>query len=395
MDYHAISSNFLYAAFVLYLIATIFFGATMGNKRTENVKSKAAAIGISVTILGFISHLVAFIVRWIASGHAPIGNMFEFISFFGMMMVFGFIVIYFIYRETTVGLFALPIAVLIIGYGSMFPTEISPLVPSLQSNWLYIHVTTAALGEAILAISFVAGLVYLIKKIDQTSTSKHTTWLEIVLFLLITTLAFIIVTITFNTTGYESTFTKEVAEQETEITYHMPILIEPNDAELVTDGVFTTGFEAPKWMQGEDAGKKLNTLVWSLLVGLGLYGIIRLIVRKRVAAAIQPKLDNVNLEKVDEIMYRAVAIGFPIFTLGALIFAAIWAQEAWGRFWGWDPKEVWALVTWLFYAVFLHLRLGAGWHGEKSAWLAVIGFAIIMMNLIVVNLVIAGIHSYA
>ena len=89
-------------------------------------------------------------------------------------------------------------------------------------------------------------------------------------------------------------------------------------------------------------------------------------------------------------MYRSVAIGFPIFTLGGLIFAAMWAQEAWGRFWGLDPKEVWALVTWFFYAVFLHLRLSRGWHGEKSVWLAVIGHAIIMFNLIVVNLVLAG-----
>ena len=98
---------------------------------------------------------------------------------------------------------------------------------------------------------------------------------------------------------------------------------------------------------------------------------------------------------MDEIGYRSVLIGFPVFTLGALIFAMIWAHEAWGRFWGWDPKEVWALITWLFYAAFLHLRL-ISWLGRrKSAWLAVIGFIIIMFNLIAVNLIIAGLHSYA
>ncbi|WP_176142372.1 cytochrome c biogenesis protein CcsA, partial [Halobacillus hunanensis] len=85
----------------------------------------------------------------------------------------------------------------------------------------------------------------------------------------------------------------------------------------------------------------------------------------------------------------------PIFTLGALIFAMIWAQEAWSRFWGWDPKEVWALITFFFYAAFLHLRLSRGWHGTKSAWLAVGGFAIIMFNLLAVNLIISGLHSYA
>ena len=106
-------------------------------------------------------------------------------------------------------------------------------------------------------------------------------------------------------------------------------------------------------------------------------------------------MKNVKPDLLDEVTYRAVAIGFPVFTLGGLIFASIWAQIAWDRFWGWDPKEVWALVTWFFYAAFLHLRLSRGWHGEKSAWLAVGGFGIIMFNLIVVNLVIAGLHSYA
>ena len=101
-----------------------------------------------------------------------------------------------------------------------------------------------------------------------------------------------------------------------------------------------------------------------------------------MAALIKPIVKNVNLNLVDEISYRSVLIGFPIFTLGAFIFAMIWAQVAWTRFWGWDPKEVWALVTWLFYAAFLHLRMSKGWQGEKSAWLAVIGFAIIMFNLI-------------
>ncbi|SEP69515.1 c-type cytochrome biogenesis protein CcsB [Piscibacillus halophilus] len=394
MDLYTVSSNFLYVSFILYLVATIFFGATIGNKREANTKSKASKIAITITILGFLSQLVYFFVRWSAAGHAPVSNMFEFIAFFGMMLVLGFIIIYFIYRETILGLFALPTAILVIGYGSMFPREISPLIPSLQSHWLYIHVTTAALGEAILAISFVAGLIYLIVKVDQTVRSKQTTWLEIVLFCVFATMAFIIITSSFDATGYEAEFVQEINGTEQSVEYHLPPLVEPNNSELVSDH-FTTGIETPAWMHGADAGSKFNTLIWSLLGGLILYGITRLILRKRVAAAIQPRLSRVNTDKVDEIIYRSVAIGFPVFTLGALIFAAIWAQEAWGRFWGWDPKEVWALVTWFFYAAFLHLRLGAGWHGEKSAWLAVIGFVIIMTNLIFVNLVIAGLHSYA
>jgi len=148
-------------------------------------------------------------------------------------------------------------------------------------------------------------------------------------------------------------------------------------------------------MPGLINAKKLTTVVWSLLVGSILYLLIRLIARRRISAIFQPFVKRVNLQLVDEIGYRSVLIGFPVFTLGALIFAMIWAQLAWSRFWGWDPKEVWALITWLFYAAFLHLRLSKGWEGEKSAWLALIGFGIILFNLIAVNLILAGLHSYA
>src|SRR5690606_21186986 len=134
---------------------------------------------------------------------------------------------------------------------------------------------------------------------------------------------------------------------------------------------------------------------WSVIFGLLLYGITRLILRKHLGAAIHPMLKDIDPEDLDEISYRAIAIGFPIFTLGALIFAMIWAHIAWNRFWGWDPKEVWALITWLFYSVYLHLRLGRGWQGNRSAWLAVIGFIVVMFTLIGVNLIIAGLHSYA
>jgi cytochrome c-type biogenesis protein CcsB len=148
-------------------------------------------------------------------------------------------------------------------------------------------------------------------------------------------------------------------------------------------------------MKGNQAARKFNTLLWSTAGGTLLYAGLRLALRRRVSAIASKWVQDLEPELADEISYRAVAIGFPIFTLGALIFAMIWAHEAWGRFWGWDPKEVWALITWLFYSVYLHLRLSRGWQGEKSAWMAVIGFIIVMFNLVFVNLVISGLHSYA
>ncbi|MFJ8067580.1 c-type cytochrome biogenesis protein CcsB [Peribacillus sp. NPDC096447] len=389
-----LSSNFLYAAFILYLIATFLFGGSIKDKRgaEEKKQNKWAKLGIFITIIGFASQIGYFITRWIAAGHAPVSNLFEFTTFFGMMLVGAFILIYFLYKTPALGLFALPIALLIIAYASMFPTEISPLIPALQSDWLHIHVTTAAAGQSILAISFVTAIIYLIKFVDQTKSSKRTFWLEAVMFTLVCTIGFVIITSSFAAIDYKANFDwvdkKGVpAKQE----FNLPALVGPHEGELIDKGRFEPLVDMPALINA----KKLNTVIWSIGMGLVLYGLIRLIARKRLAALIKPIVKNVNLNLLDEISYRSVLIGFPIFTLGALIFAMIWAQVAWTRFWGWDPKEVWALVTWLFYAAFLHLRMSKGWQGEKSAWLAVIGFAIIMFNLIFVNLVIAGLHSYA
>ncbi len=388
------SGNLLYTAFFLYLIATFLFGGSIKVKNVgeEKRQSKWATYGIVVTIIGFVTQLGYFITRWIAAGHAPVSNLFEFTTFFGMMLVGAFIFIYFIYKTPALGLFALPIAIIIIAYASMFPRDISPLIPALQSDWLHIHVTTAALGQAVLAISFVASIIYLVKCVDQSHSSKRTFWLEFVMFILVCTIGFVAVSSTFALSSYKESFTwvdKKGAPAEME--YHIPALIGPNEWELTDKGQMEPLIEVPALVNA----KKLNTVVWSLGAGIILYGILRLIFRRRIAAVMQPIVKNVNLELVDEISYRSVLIGFPIFTLGALIFAMIWAQIAWTRFWGWDPKEVWALITWLFYAAFLHLRLSRGWQGEKSAWLAVIGFGIIIFNLIAVNLILAGLHSYA
>ncbi len=391
-----ISSTLLYSAFIIYLFSTLFFAMSISDKKGKDAvhTKKWGKIGFISSCVGFAAQLGYFITRWMASGHAPVSNLFEFTTFFGMMMVLAFIILYIIYRTNGLGVFAMPIAVLVIAYASMFPRDISPLIPALQSDWLKIHVTTAALGEGILAISFVSGLIYLIRTVDQTVSSKKTLWLEIILYSLIAVVGFIFVSVGFKGAGYETTFEMmDDNNQAVKVVYDMPAIAGPSNGEQLDDS-FGSLFSTPSWMNGVDASVKLNTFIWSLLAGGILYGLLRLILRKRIAAALQTKV-KMKPDLLDEISYRAVAIGFPIFTLGALIFAMIWAQQAWSRFWGWDPKEVWALITFLFYAAFLHLRLSRGWHGEKSAWLCVLGFWIITFNLIAVNLVLVGLHSYA
>ncbi|XKH51277.1 c-type cytochrome biogenesis protein CcsB [Chryseomicrobium palamuruense] len=389
-----ISSAALYVAFVAYLLGTIFFGGAVksASKEKSAYNKRWGFYGITITVIGFIANLVYFITRWIAAGHAPVSNLFEFTAAFGMMIVGAFILIYSMYRIAALGLFALPVAVIIIGYASMFPTDVSPLIPALQSHWLTIHVITAALGEAILAISAVAGLIWLLKNIDMTKKSKQRFWIEAVMYVLVVTIGFIVSTTVFSLTYEPVQYSYVNAEgNESVIEYKKPALFGMNESQAITEGAMEPLVNVPALVNGN----KLTTVVWSVIFGTILYGLMRLVFRRRLAEVVQPFTKRTNSQLLDEIGYRSVLIGFPIFSLGALIFAMIWAHEAWGRFWGWDPKEVWALITFLFYAVYLHLRLTKGWQGEKSAWLALIGFIIIMFNLIAVNLIIAGLHSYA
>ena len=97
---------------------------------------------------------------------------------------------------------------------------------------------------------------------------------------------------------------------------------------------------------------------------------------------------------LDKAAYRTVAFAFPIYTAG-IIFGAIWAEAAWGRYWGWDPKETWAFIAWVIYAMYLHARATAGWKGSRAGYINLLGFGAMTFNFFVVNLVISGLHSYA
>ena len=101
-----------------------------------------------------------------------------------------------------------------------------------------------------------------------------------------------------------------------------------------------------------------------------------------------------DAQTLDRIAYRATIFAFPIFGFG-VIFGAIWAEEAWGRYWGWDPKETVAFIAWIVYAAYLHARSTAGWRDRKAAWINVVGFVAMVFNLFFINLVVTGLHSYA
>jgi ABC-type transport system involved in cytochrome c biogenesis permease subunit len=97
---------------------------------------------------------------------------------------------------------------------------------------------------------------------------------------------------------------------------------------------------------------------------------------------------------MDRLVATAIGIGYPIFSAGALVFGAIWAETAWGAWWSWDPKETWALITWLIYTAYLHTRLVKGMRGRTSAILSIVGFAATVFTFFGVNYLLSGLHSY-
>ena len=131
---------------------------------------------------------------------------------------------------------------------------------------------------------------------------------------------------------------------------------------------------------------------FALAAMLGVaYILMARVARKNPDSAFLQRMPS--LEQIDDIMYKSIALGFAFFTV-ATVLGAMWAAEAWGGYWSWDPKETWALIVWLNYAAWLHLRLTKGWRGTPLAWWAVIGLFVTLFAFVGVNMFLSGLHSY-
>lgn len=154
----------------------------------------------------------------------------------------------------------------------------------------------------------------------------------------------------------------------------------------------------PLWLTGlvlciEPVAFRSNPIAGMSSYWMVYAGVVLLLVAVLIAlrARIAPRLPDAAL--LGEVMYRAIAIGFAFFTV-ATILGALWAAEAWGGYWSWDPKEVWALIVWLNYAAWLHMRLLKGWRGRVLAWWALVGLAVTTFAFLGVNMFLSGLHSY-
>ncbi len=153
------------------------------------------------------------------------------------------------------------------------------------------------------------------------------------------------------------------------------------------------------WLSIHVTAMTLATGIFFVAAVLGVMYLVAERFRARVAAGKAQAGNGLiaripSASQLDKLTYRTVIFGFPVWTFG-VIAGAIWADQAWGRYWGWDPVETWAFITWVLYACYLHARATAGWRGRRAHYIQLIGFASLAANMLVVQVFITGMHSYA
>uniref|UniRef100_A0AB39U3R8 Cytochrome c biogenesis protein CcsA n=1 Tax=Borodinellopsis insignis TaxID=3229915 RepID=A0AB39U3R8_9CHLO len=376
--------------------------------------------------------MILLLLRWKESGHFPLSNLYESLMFlswsFTLIHLFIEIKIYSTLnihniknfkgptnfnsgelrgglRNTKkqfiigkfIGCITSPIALFTNAFATLsLPKEMqgaTPLVPALQSNWLMMHVTVMILSYAALILGSLLSI------------------------------AFLILTSTTNSTNKE----KESIDKKYLALYNVPHNVlegTPNIGDPKHGGPQTSyrGGLGGSFAGGSCAGGACAHHIGgdSVVLGGAAWGTPNFFLPKlfkwRLGAKLPPakippetwgdlrwgelrwgELRSSSLEKLaktlDNLSYRILGIGFPFLTIG-ILSGAVWANEAWGSYWSWDPKETWALLTWLVFAIYLHTRLTKGWVGKKPAIIASLGFVTVWICFLGVNLIGEGLHSY-
>ncbi|MFN3739723.1 MAG: c-type cytochrome biogenesis protein CcsB [Thermodesulfovibrionales bacterium] len=364
------SSQFFGIATILYILAMVAYISYLAFR-----SNGLGMIATTITVAGFISQTIAFLMRWNDFYHLledtgvikspvqgiiraiPVTNLYESLIFFVWCLILAYLIIEWRYKNRSFGAFITPIAALALAFIELsgMSKEIQPLVPALQSNWLLAHVMMSFISYSLFAVSFATATMYLITTTDKKNEPAYIFWV-------ITSGLTLILLVSMG------------------IDYFIFRVGRP-------DILFKKGLLFKATFLNENAFVSLLSFIAALIVLLGLWRYGYLI--KHIIQSM-----NITSEMLDEITYKAIAIGFPIFTLGGLIFGAIWADQAWGVYWSWDPKETWSLITWFIYAFYLHSRLLRGWRGRKIAVVASLGFVAVIFTYLGVNLLLSGLHSY-
>lgn len=322
---------------VLFFMSTAFYWVGMFKRAGDTFEllgSRMAWVAVTLALIGTM-------VRWYEShqigpdiGHIPVSNLYEVFVLFCWMTTAFYLYYEDQYKTRRMGAFAMLVVSAAVGFLLWYTLvreahAIQPLVPALKSWWMKLHVPANFIGYGTFAIAAMLAFAYLIK---QSATESR--WYKLApLWLLGVVLCF------------------------------EPIVFRQSAADNGSSYWF------------------VYFGVSALIVGAILFG------RRRIAERLP------SFEVLDDVMYKAIAVGFAFFTI-ATVLGALWAAEAWGGYWSWDPKETWALIVWLNYAAWLHMRLIKGLRGTVSAWWALVGLAITTFAFIGVNMFLSGLHSY-
>ncbi len=324
--------------FVLFLTMLIYWGGaafpSLGFLPTLGTGGMAIANLCIATLLG---------ARWIEAGYFPISNLYESLFF----LAWGVTTVHLIAennsRSRLVGVFTAPVAMAITAFAALtLPSDMqssAPLVPALKSNWLMMHVSVMMVSYAALLVGSLLAIAFLIvsggKKIELQGNSV-------------------------GTSGYRLHRAKDFSQP-------------PSPAHAIEKSVSSV-------IENNGSAK---TAVLDLVTAPPIQNTEERVSPQRLSLA----------ETLDNISYRMIGLGFPLLTIG-IIAGAVWANEAWGSYWSWDPKETWALITWLVFAAYLHARITRGWQGRRPAILAATGFVVVWVCYLGVNLLGKGLHSY-
>ncbi|OOG41249.1 c-type cytochrome biogenesis protein CcsB [Polaromonas sp. A23] len=324
---------------VLFFMSTAFYWLGMFGKSQsdtlESLGSKIAWVAVGMALVGTM-------VRWYEGyligadvGHIPVSNLYEVFVLFSWMTAAFYLYFEAQYKTRTMGAFVMLVVSAAVGFLLWYTVvreahEIQPLVPALKSWWMKLHVPANFIGYGMFSLAAMVSLAYLIKQ-----QAQETRWYKLTpLWVLGVVLCFV------------------------------PVVFRKSPLE---------------------AGGSNYWMGYLLVSGLIAAGI--LLGRQRIAARLP------SAEVLDDVMYKAIAVGFAFFTI-ATVLGALWAAEAWGGYWSWDPKETWALIVWLNYAAWLHMRLMKGLRGTVAAWWALAGLAVTTFAFLGVNMFLSGLHSY-
>ncbi|MEH2047334.1 c-type cytochrome biogenesis protein CcsB [Nostoc sp.] len=291
--------------------------------------------------------------RWIEAGYFPLSNLYESLFF----LTWGITAVHLIAenssRSRLVGVATAPVAMAIAAFATMtLPSQMQasePLVPALKSNWLMMHVSVMMLSYSALMVGSLLAIAFLIVTRGQNIQLQGSS---------------------VGTGGYRSNGYR--LHKATELISQPP-----------TPAVENNGFA--RFETSSNGNGNGNTAVLNLVTTPE---------SQAVASAEPLSPQRLSLaETLDNISYRIIGLGFPLLTIG-IIAGGVWANEAWGSYWSWDPKETWALITWLVFAAYLHARITRGWQGRRPAILASAGLLVVWVCYLGVNLLGKGLHSY-